>query len=75
MTCVFGLKSRLGILTWDLGQVHQMLQTYVVVHALELSMVLLGPPYILQTVLIGLHTLVRIHTLCHLIYFSGKSHS
>jgi hypothetical protein len=75
MTCVFGLKPWLGILIWDLGQVHQMLQTYVVFHTLKLSMVLLGPQYILQTGLIGLHALVKIHTLCRLVCFSGKSHS
>jgi hypothetical protein len=72
MTCVFGLESWLGILNWDLGQVHQMLQDYVVFNALELSMVLLGPWYILQTVLIGLHALVRIHTLCCLVCSLAK---
>ncbi len=75
MIHVFGLESWLGILTWVLGQVHQLLQTYVVFHILELSMVLFGPRYILQMVLIGLHALVRIHIPCHLIYFSSKSHS
>ncbi len=69
----FGLGFRLRILTWDLGQVQQMLQTYVVFHALELSKVLLGQWYILQMVLIGLHALVRIPTFCHLVYSSGKS--
>ncbi len=43
--------------------------------SLEFSMVLLGPRYILQMGLIGLQALVRIHIPCHLIWFSGKSHS
>jgi hypothetical protein len=42
------LGSLLGILTLHPGQVHQMLQTYLVFHTLELSMVLLDPQYILQ---------------------------
>jgi hypothetical protein len=52
-----------------------MLQTYVVIYTLQLSIVLLGPQYIRQTVLIGLHTVVRIHALCHLVCFFGKGNN
>jgi hypothetical protein len=46
-----------------------MLQTYVVFHKHEYSMVLvLGPGYILQTGFFGFHTLARIHIPCHQIF-------
>jgi hypothetical protein len=51
------------------------LQLHMVFYKLELFMVLLDPRHILQTRLIGLHALVRIHIPCHLIYFFGKIHS
>jgi hypothetical protein len=72
MTCVFGLEYWLGFLTWVLDLrswigTSNASNVYVVFHKLDFSMNLLGPRYILQTGLIGLHALERIHILCHLI--------